>query len=72
MFSSLRGLLHLSVKIRTEGGKVTHSLPASMTRMDRLGFSARRPATQFPAVPPLYHQSDVLRNIDLLTDHQQQ
>lgn len=38
---------------KSAGGWGTNSLPASMTRMERLGFSAKRPATQLPAVPPL-------------------
>lgn len=28
------------------------AMPASITRIETLGFSARRPATTFPAVPP--------------------
>lgn len=32
---------------------VTHAIPASMTNTRTAGFSAKRPATAFPAVPPV-------------------
>jgi hypothetical protein len=56
IFSSLRGLLFVfqpELWTAKEFEGKANSVPASMTRIERFGFSARRPATQFPAVPPI-------------------
>lgn len=68
----LEGVASVFSKDNTDGSKGPHSLPASITRMERSGFSARRPATQLPAVPPAYHQPHVFRSVAVITDLQQQ